>query len=66
MRFSIITPSFRNSDWLRLCIASVADQRGVEIEHIVCRTPVPTMVRRTGCQMIRGWKAIVESDKRHV
>jgi glycosyltransferase involved in cell wall biosynthesis len=35
MKFSIITPSFRNSDWLKLCIASVADQQGVEVEHIV-------------------------------
>ncbi|MGD0812225.1 MAG: glycosyltransferase family 2 protein [Verrucomicrobiota bacterium] len=34
MRFSIITPSYRNSAWLKLCIASVADQ-GVELEHIV-------------------------------
>jgi glycosyltransferase involved in cell wall biosynthesis len=34
MKFSIITPSFRSSRWLRLCIASVADQ-GVEVEHIV-------------------------------
>jgi glycosyltransferase involved in cell wall biosynthesis len=34
MRVSIITPSFRNSDWLRLCIASVADQ-GVDVEHII-------------------------------
>ena len=34
MKFSIITPSFRNSDWLKLCLASVADQ-GVEHEHIV-------------------------------
>ncbi len=34
MRFSIITPSFRSSKWLRLCIASVADQP-VELEHIV-------------------------------
>jgi glycosyltransferase involved in cell wall biosynthesis len=33
--FSIITPSYRNSEWLRLCIASVADQRGVAVEHIV-------------------------------
>ncbi len=33
--FSIITPSFRNSKWLKLCIASVADQQGVEFEHIV-------------------------------
>jgi glycosyltransferase involved in cell wall biosynthesis len=34
VQFSIITPSFRNSKWLKLCIASVADQ-GVELEHIV-------------------------------
>jgi glycosyltransferase involved in cell wall biosynthesis len=34
MRFSIITPSFRSSAFLKLCIASVADQ-GVELEHIV-------------------------------
>jgi glycosyltransferase involved in cell wall biosynthesis len=33
-RFSIITPSFRNGVWLRLCIASIADQ-GVSLEHIV-------------------------------
>jgi glycosyltransferase involved in cell wall biosynthesis len=32
--FSIITPSFNPSPWLRLCIASVADQR-VDVEHIV-------------------------------
>jgi glycosyltransferase involved in cell wall biosynthesis len=35
MRFSIVTPSFRNSEWLKLCVASVADQQGVECEHIV-------------------------------
>jgi glycosyltransferase involved in cell wall biosynthesis len=35
VKFSIITPSFRNSRWLKLCIASVADQQGVELEHIV-------------------------------
>jgi len=35
MKFSIITPSFRNSNWLKLCIASVADQQGVVCEHIV-------------------------------
>jgi glycosyltransferase involved in cell wall biosynthesis len=34
MRFSVITPSFRQSEWLKLCVASVADQ-GVEVEHIV-------------------------------
>ena len=31
---SVITPSFRSSAWLKLCIASVADQK-VEVEHIV-------------------------------
>jgi glycosyltransferase involved in cell wall biosynthesis len=35
VKFSIITPSFRNSQWLKLCVASVADQEGVEVEHIV-------------------------------
>jgi glycosyltransferase involved in cell wall biosynthesis len=35
VKFSIVTPSFRNSKWLKLCIASVADQQGVELEHIV-------------------------------
>src|SRR5579864_8457246 len=35
MNFSIVTPSFRSSRWLKLCIASVADQAGVEFEHIV-------------------------------
>ena len=35
MKFSIVTPSFRSSNWLKLCIASVADQQGVEFEHIV-------------------------------
>jgi len=35
VRFSIVTPSFRNSQWLKLCVASVADQQGVELEHIV-------------------------------
>ena len=35
MKFSIVTPSFRNSEWLKLCIASVADQAGVAVEHLV-------------------------------
>ncbi len=34
MRFSIITPSFRGGRWLKLCIASVADQ-AVEHEHLI-------------------------------
>lgn len=35
MRLTIVTPSFRPGPWLRLCVASVADQQGVEVEHIV-------------------------------
>lgn len=34
-RFSIITPSFRQLGWLRQCAASIADQQGVTLEHIV-------------------------------
>jgi len=34
LQFSIVTPSFRSSPWLQLCIPSVADQ-GVDLEHIV-------------------------------
>jgi len=33
--FTIITPSFGQLDHLACCIASVADQGGVEVEHIV-------------------------------
>lgn len=34
-RFSIITPSYKQLEWLRLCAASIGDQRNVEVEHIV-------------------------------
>jgi glycosyltransferase involved in cell wall biosynthesis len=47
VKFSIITPSFRSSAWLKLCIASVADQQGVELEHMVQDSCSET-VRRTG------------------
>lgn len=33
--FSIITPSYKQLDWLQLACASVVDQTGVEVEHIV-------------------------------
>ena len=33
--FTIITPSFGQLDHLACCIASVADQEGVTVEHIV-------------------------------
>jgi glycosyltransferase involved in cell wall biosynthesis len=34
VRFSIVTPSFRQFDWLKLCARSVADQE-VECEHLI-------------------------------
>jgi glycosyltransferase involved in cell wall biosynthesis len=35
MQISIITPSYKMLSYLRRCRASVADQQGVEVEHIV-------------------------------
>lgn len=35
MKVSIVTPSYNQLQWLKLCIASVADQHGVELEHII-------------------------------
>jgi glycosyltransferase involved in cell wall biosynthesis len=35
MDFSIVTPTFKQPDWLRLCAASVLDQEGVTVEHII-------------------------------
>jgi glycosyltransferase involved in cell wall biosynthesis len=35
MKFSVATPSYKQLVWLKLCVASVADQEGVEVEHII-------------------------------
>jgi len=35
MKFSIITPSYNMLDYLKLCSASIKDQKEVEYEHIV-------------------------------
>src|SRR5208282_1073836 len=35
MEFSIVTPTFKQPDWVRLCANSVADQVGVTFEQIV-------------------------------
>ncbi len=35
MHCSVITPSRNQSDWLKLCVASVADQGLPEVQHIV-------------------------------
>ena len=35
MDFTIVTPSFKQLDYLACCISSIADQDGVTVEHIV-------------------------------
>lgn len=35
MDFTIVTPSFRQLEQLGCCIASIADQEGISVEHIV-------------------------------
>jgi glycosyltransferase involved in cell wall biosynthesis len=35
MKVSIITPSYRQLAYLKLCVASVADQAEVDVEHII-------------------------------
>ena len=35
LKFTIVTPSFRQLNWLKLCAASVDDQQGVEVEHLI-------------------------------
>jgi len=35
VKISVVTPSYNQLDYLRLCAASVADQTGVEVDHIV-------------------------------
>jgi len=35
LKISVVTPSYKQLPWLKLCVASVADQQGVEIEQII-------------------------------
>jgi glycosyltransferase involved in cell wall biosynthesis len=35
MDFSIVTPTFKQPEWVRLCANSVLDQTGVSFEHII-------------------------------
>jgi glycosyltransferase involved in cell wall biosynthesis len=35
MDFSIVTPTFKQPEWLRLCAGSVLDQEGASVEHII-------------------------------
>lgn len=60
VRFSIVTPSFRQLDLLRLCVRSIVDQ-GVEVEHIIQDAGTGSELEewvRTGT----GSQLIVEKD----
>jgi glycosyltransferase involved in cell wall biosynthesis len=35
LKISIVTPSYKQLSWLKLCTASIADQEGVSVEHII-------------------------------
>ena len=35
LKISIVTPSYNQLPWLKLCAASIADQEGVSVEHII-------------------------------
>jgi glycosyltransferase involved in cell wall biosynthesis len=35
LKFSIVTPSYRQLPWLKRAVRSVADQQGVQVEHII-------------------------------
>jgi len=59
---SIVTPSYRNSAWLRLCIASVADQAGVKVEHLVQDAESDDETRNWLTQDPRV-KAFIEKDQ---
>jgi len=61
LKITIVTPSYRQLHWLKLCVASVGDQQGVECEHII-------QDAETGSDLIE-WvkthsraKLVVESD----
>jgi glycosyltransferase involved in cell wall biosynthesis len=70
MKFSIITPSHNQLDWLKLCIASVRDQveasSKISVEHIVqdAATPViEDLARELGAEFHRNGQLIFEAKK---
>jgi glycosyltransferase involved in cell wall biosynthesis len=59
MKFSVITPSYNGAKYLRQCLDSVRNQRGVEVEHIVtdaCSTDETL-------QILEEFRSNVESQK---
>jgi glycosyltransferase involved in cell wall biosynthesis len=69
--FSIVTPTFRQLDWLRLCIASVRDQvvamrSSVRAEHIIqdAGTPgIEELARELGAEFYRDGQIIFHAKE---
>ena len=67
--FSIVTPTFHQLDWLRLCIASVRDQvlhSSLSIEHIVqdAGTPgIEDLARELGAEFYRDGQLIFHAKE---
>lgn len=63
--FSIVTPTFRQLDWVRLCIASVRDQvlsSPLRVEHIIqdAGTPgIEELARELGAEFYRDGELVV-------
>jgi glycosyltransferase involved in cell wall biosynthesis len=60
-RISIITPSYKQLEWLKLCASSIADQDGVRVEHIVQDAGTGAELDEWAPQQ-RGLKLYVEKD----
>jgi glycosyltransferase involved in cell wall biosynthesis len=60
-QFSIITPSFRQFEWLKTCAASVTDQEGATVEHIVQDAGTGPELEGWAAQQ-SGLKLYVEKD----
>jgi glycosyltransferase involved in cell wall biosynthesis len=60
-RISIITPSYKQFEWLKLCASSIADQDGVRVEHIVQDAGTGTELDEWASQQ-PGLKLYVEKD----
>jgi glycosyltransferase involved in cell wall biosynthesis len=62
VKISVVTPSFNQFDYLKLCAASVADQEGVECEHIIqdAGTAAPGM--EAWAQSLPHVRLFVEKD----
>jgi len=67
--FSIVTPTFCQLDWLRLCIASVRDQvlpSSIQVEHIIqdAGTPgIEELARELGAEFYRDGQLIFHAKE---